>query len=36
MVECGESFIKLLDEHAMADRVFRLEEEVRLAPAHPY
>ncbi|KAF2030376.1 cytochrome P450, partial [Setomelanomma holmii] len=27
IVECGQSFIKLLDEHAKADRVFRLEEE---------
>lgn len=29
IVECGEIFIKLLDEHAAAGRVFRLEEEVR-------
>ena len=31
MVECGEVFFKILDEHAKADRVFRLEEEVRTA-----
>jgi cytochrome P450 len=28
MVECGEAFINILDEHASAKRVFRLEEEV--------
>jgi cytochrome P450 len=28
LVECVEGFVKLLDEHAAADRVFRLEEEV--------
>ena len=27
IVECGEAFINILDEHALADRVFRLEEE---------
>jgi hypothetical protein len=31
MVECGEAFLKILNEHAKADRVFRLEEEVRIA-----
>lgn len=29
IVECVEGFVKLLDEHAAAKHVFRLEEEVR-------
>jgi hypothetical protein len=28
MVECAEAFVKILDEHASAKTVFRLEEEV--------
>jgi hypothetical protein len=28
MVECAEAFVKILDEHASAKSVFRLEEEV--------
>lgn len=30
IVECGEAFVKILDDHASAQHVFRLEEEVRI------
>jgi cytochrome P450 len=33
IIECGEAFVKLLDDHAAASRVFRLEEEVSDTPS---
>lgn len=29
IVDCGQEFVKLLDDHASANRIFRMEEEVR-------